>query len=300
MDIIRLMELSGLVNEMAFQSHDFTPEQLKLIQTHCQPFLKLVGNNINDYRLYRGAPPKHEDVQQITDGVRLIKRQHQQNPKLDRHDRGFDNMFVEKYGIPFRSEMYVTGDFSTALGYGDTSIIFPVGEFRFAWSPEVYDLIVSFRKEAFNMGWRDLDKAIENNVNLLDKFKYVVDKDFAAAIKSKKEIMIYCDQYLAIELTAFNKIRYVFMRLHGYGISVDMNDEAEEVIVKPNLYNVTRDYKIKITLSGMELVTELTFNDDPTNVVDTQKFDDPKKCYDYVHSLYNKINYEYDKPPKWH
>lgn len=300
MDIIRLMELSGLVNEMAFQSHDFTPEQLKLIQTHCQPFLKLIGNNINEYRLYRGAPPEHEDVQQIADGVRLVNRHHQQNPKLDRHDRGFDNMFVEKYGIPFRSELYVTGDFSTALGYGDTSIIFPVGEFRFAWSPAVYDLIVSFRKEDFNMGWRDLDKAIENNENLLDKFGYVVDKDLAAAIKSNKEIMMYCDQYLAIELTAFNKIRDVFMRLHGHGISVKMDNEAEEIRVTPNFFKVTRGYRIKVTMSGMELVTELIFDDDPNNVADTQKFDDPKKCFDYVYSLYHKINQEYEKPPKWH
>ena len=298
MNIIRLMELSGLVNEMAFRSHDFTPEQLKLIQTHCQPFLKLIGNNIDEYRLYRGAKPEYEDVHQVADGVRIINRKHEKEKLYDRHDRGFDDMFVEKYGIPFRSELYVTGNFRAALGYGDTSIVLPVGEFKFAWSPEVYDLIISFRKEAFNMGWRDLDKAIENNQNLLDKFKYVVDQDLPAAIKSKNEIMIYCDQYLAIELQSFNKVRDVFMKLNGYVqgyASLDLNDDAEELIVSLHPNKVTRMSTIRVTVSGTTLTVTFSFNDDPNNIVDIKKFDDTKECFEYIYSLLSKTLREYEK-----
>lgn len=55
------------------------------------------------------------------------------------HD-SLNNFFVEKFGWPARSGTFVSWDIDTAASYGDLYAIFPIGEFKYVWSPDVVDL----------------------------------------------------------------------------------------------------------------------------------------------------------------
>jgi hypothetical protein len=70
------------------------------------------------------------------------------------------------------------------------------------------------------------------------------------------------------------------MKLNGYVqgyASLDLNDDAEELIVSLHPNKVTRRSTIRVTVSGTTLTVTFSLDDDTNNIVDIKKFDDKKR-----------------------
>jgi hypothetical protein len=167
-------------------------EALDAIKRDCQPFLKQIENQL----LFRGS------IGALAKGEFFFKR----DVRMDRvpkstdqifHD-AMDKWFNKKFGFRARSAaVFTTGNYHEAFEYGGskkdgTFAIFPIGDFRFVWSPKVTDLF--FEADPDKMG-EDAEKAEEH----LDTLNYK-DTDLPAAIRSRKEVMVSCKSYYMLRL----------------------------------------------------------------------------------------------------
>jgi hypothetical protein len=118
---------------------------LDIIQTSCQPFLKeMRQNNIKDF-LYRG-------VNYGLDYWEVKKTRTDRKPKDTKQEihELLDDLFLKKFGWRARSQgVFTIGDKSkiSQKGYGHHHIFFPIGKYKYLWSPLVEDLYVQI-----NMG----------------------------------------------------------------------------------------------------------------------------------------------------
>jgi len=162
-----------------------------LILKNCQPFLKAIGNDPVKYALYRGMKSGHEKYVKKT--VRKNRKSLSTLKKI--HDI-LNDAFYKEFGIKARSEcLFAVGDSITAEDYGTVHYIFPIGKFKFYWSPKVRDL---FNEIADN---KISSKVPESKVMAFAKktVKTYQKTDLKKAIKSRHEIMIDCKKYYAVK-----------------------------------------------------------------------------------------------------
>lgn len=105
-----------------------------------------------------------------------------------------DEVFFEKFGIKFRSQsIFCTGYIDSAFQYGKVKCIEPIVDenSKICWSPIVDDFIDI--EDAIDM--KNITK--EAVQNFIESKNYQVRKfnGLHEAIKSKNEIMVYCDTY---------------------------------------------------------------------------------------------------------
>ena len=185
------MKLFELFEEKSTQQEITFDEFKKIIERDCASYIKQVGFKMP---LYRG-------MEKVSNPAFIIETPDEDVPvykkrvRLDRVPSAFsvemhsmiDNWFNEKFQIKARSQtVFATGDKMDALLYGEAFIIFPIGEFKYVWSPNVADL--------FSKGLSSNPHELSMQ---LQKYQYR-DTDLEEAIKSDCEIMIKCDSYYAI------------------------------------------------------------------------------------------------------
>jgi hypothetical protein len=122
---------------------------------------------------------------------------HKKKVRKDRKPKDMDikthkelnKLFHKKFGWKVRSEgLFCTGNINEAGGYGYEFLVFPIGEFKYVWSPEIRDLY-SFIEEMKGEGLEyDLQKIVNSYKN----------KSMADGIKKKMEFSIKCDEYYMI------------------------------------------------------------------------------------------------------
>jgi len=173
---------------------------VEIIQ-NCKPFLGEIDNDIKRYKLYRGVEHK-PSAPAVIRSARLTTREPRDTTN-NIHDV-FNEIFVERFGAPFRNAIFVTGSRMAALEYGELVTIYPIGEFKYLWSPE----------------FRDLTRALEiyhdPDFDLIDQVRNIINKgnykttDLKQAIKSGNEIMLWCEKYYVVSskrvLTQINQI----------------------------------------------------------------------------------------------
>lgn len=186
------------------------------IHADCQFYLSQIKGVDNGFPrdleqsiAYRGMDKgKYWDTQIILKDVRLDDRK-----PLDSDDvtHSFLNSeFTKLYGAPFRNAMFMSGSARDTLRYGHTFQVFPVGQFKFIWSPTVNDLWVEARdlRRAYAMpdGHGNEEEQLKNQKYKADVKKEFHEKviatyqtgDMKAALASGKEIMVRCKQYYAV------------------------------------------------------------------------------------------------------
>ena len=178
------------------------------VHSDCQFFLSQINAGEDQNIAYRGMDKtKYWETPIIIKDVRLEERK-----PLDSDDatHGFLNTeFTKLYGAPFRSAMFMTGSARDTLRYGFTFQVFPVGQFKFIWSPTVNDLWVEARDLRRTLAFptdRDEQEMKKNEEYKAKVHKAFYDKVIAsyetgnmqAALKSGKEIMCRAEQYYAI------------------------------------------------------------------------------------------------------
>jgi len=111
-----------------------------------------------------------------------------------------DEWFNDKFGIRARSQcMFAGGNRITTAElkhYGTPCVVFPIGAFKYVWSPEVGDL---YGKMNIPWGDKTSEQWTEEARAWLDKQHYQTD-GLAQAVKTNNEIMIKCDRYYAFPI----------------------------------------------------------------------------------------------------
>lgn len=161
-----------------------------LVFKNCQPYIKAVGNNPDDFPLLRGYKHGPSDFYKKT--VRTDRKPSDTNRAVH---NALNDLFYKKFKVKARSEcLFVTGDFKFARGYGKIYSIFPVGNFKFYWNPKIEDLYADLPVEAYDIKVKDeeLTKILEP---VVEAYK---STNLKKAIKSGNEIMINCKEYYSM------------------------------------------------------------------------------------------------------
>ena len=177
--------------------HHLTEEEisdqidLSAIIKDCKPFIRQLKGAHN--LLLRGTNKRNP-------GMLKVK------PRQDRHPMStpytiqnlLDEYFKAKFGwAPRSSGVFVSGSLLTALFYGPVNSVWPIGNFKFVWSPVVSDLFA----ELSNKKW-------SHWLTNPDELKAIVDtytnKNLSKAINNTvgvqgTEIMIGCKEYYMVK-----------------------------------------------------------------------------------------------------
>lgn len=172
------------------------------IVTDCRPALNTFLD-LGEYKLYRGMTErntvyKDEDLQPVE---MLTQRRPRDTGEMVH--QAMDQWFYENFGIKYRSQaISCTSDYYDAVEYGTPHLIFPIGKFRYIWSPDAND--VGVKVDGKTIGRMDGPIA---HYNQEDVYKIVSDilEDMTfweskpdQAMDSGNEIMVHTKHYYAI------------------------------------------------------------------------------------------------------
>jgi hypothetical protein len=179
---------------------DFVPEkEQKLLLSNLskdveKEFLQLVAN---DGFIYRGKPKSKVNVGVIKKFTsRTDRKPLSTNEEVHKF---MDDFFFKKFRWKARSEGVFTTPVETQADvYGLPYLFFPIGSYKFIWSPEIYDFFTDIESYVFikvaNISLRD-KRLIDRGFKKLETY---TDKDLNQAIKSKGEIMFKCSSYYLV------------------------------------------------------------------------------------------------------
>lgn len=189
------------------EQSDEIPDEIFTIVRECKPVIDASGGPAN-YTLYRGM--KSSNIFQLKD-VRESRRPLDISNKVH---HAMDQWFKDRTGVNFRSNaIMTTSDRKTARLYGNIHLVFPVGTFKFMWSPNaadigsyVYDRISPSEEKG------DVTERVEEILNQAE-FK---SGKFTDAVASGNEIMIHCQQYWSINLQEVDQQTIIDMLSQAY------------------------------------------------------------------------------------
>ena len=175
------------------KSKYLSDEAKQFVLRHCQPYLNAVGYDLDAYSMLRGisrdALGRMEDTHieslYMAPGS-YANRKPKDSPK-EIHELA-NELFVKKFGVPFRNGVFVTGATHNAKYYGNVVQVIPVGDFKFCWSNQVHDFY-TVSEEA-----RSEEDAMNETRRLINT-EYQ-NTNLKQAIISHHEIMLYCEKVL--------------------------------------------------------------------------------------------------------
>ena len=181
---------------------------IQFIKENCKPYLLAKGNY--NGQLFRGQ----YDIDKNFFIGKVRKNREPERTELQLHFL-LDKAFLKIFGWKARSQgLFVSGDWGTAATYGDPYVIFPIGEFKFVWSPDYADLYtvpiltgeltdddpaVKKWKKANKKGRYEILKQRPDILENFLKYDYT-NKNLIKAIKSNNEIAVACEKYIAIKV----------------------------------------------------------------------------------------------------
>ena len=171
---------------------------IALIKRDCQPYLSQVSDPM---KLRRGVSRTTQKIDPDGTPVFNKKKAHLDNryPRgsyMSVHHDIVNEYFTKTFGFPFRNGVMAIGDQIKASEFGTDVAIFPIGEFKFLWSPRVRDLNNAISDWSLNFNIRDS----KNIINKMKKVGYRTT-DLQKAIDSKNEIMIWAEEYYTLDNT---------------------------------------------------------------------------------------------------
>ena len=179
------MRLIRYINEESISKkllQDFY-NQVDNIRKECQPYFKKVKGSSHLLIRYGGKENEKNDI--LKKKVRINRRP--KDTSIVFHKMA-DDFFLKKFGWRARSNvLFCMGEDRERIHeISYFTLIFPVGNFKYVWSPDVADLYTfDPDNEDYDGDWDDV------------KDTYI-DKDFNKALKTQYEIMINCKEYYAI------------------------------------------------------------------------------------------------------
>ena len=183
---------------------DVPTVMLEKLKKDCKPYLKVAKKN--GYVLWRGNEKEIGTMGKV-------KRRKDRRPlsmKKWIHDI-LNKLFYEKFGWKPRSEgVFAVTDQSSSWTYGKPYGFFPIGSYRYVWSPDVRDLWTDstmFEVEIPGEPMTDKEMKIRGEEILKSLMDRYTDKKLDWAMKSKgHEIMFDVDNYYLVNR---NYVEYV-------------------------------------------------------------------------------------------
>lgn len=195
-------------------------ELKELLEHFCEPFIR---QSKSRGLLKRGMTLSLEGEKSVADpydeeGASSRIYYWERVPRRDRNPRDLsaglhkeiDQWFNEKFGFKARSQaVFCVGERGNVNEYGDLYYIFPMGEFQYAWSPEVRDLFAVRSHEMLDYP-EDVTDAEKEKYTPLEYFMEGLDytnDDLDKAVVARHEVMLKCDKYLAFPKEAGAALR---------------------------------------------------------------------------------------------
>lgn len=179
-------------------------EEAKLfIKRNCSEYLEQVDNNPAIWSLWRGIMTGF-DADMVVRPIRKDRVSRDTDPD-------FHNLLIQafnKAGLTANRDnsIFCTGSRNTARDYGNKLVhVMPIGPFDFSWSPTLYDLYGATGEEFEDKIGRDVTPEFKDQINSYIA-KHYTDHDLKAAIISKHEIMIACEEVLLISIPFFKEL----------------------------------------------------------------------------------------------
>jgi hypothetical protein len=162
-----------------------TDKIAKKIVDACSPFLKEFIKFKKDDFLYRGSSDNSAD---ITKKSSHLDNRHPALTLLEIHDK-LNTKFEEKFGWKVRNGVSVSPYIYTSCVYGNPHLFFPIGKYKYAWSPKIHDLTLH---TASVLSDKEIDNIVKTYINsrLERSFTY----------SSKPEIMFMCSSYYIVNV----------------------------------------------------------------------------------------------------
>jgi hypothetical protein len=131
------MRLKGYLNEELLVIEELAAKLIK----DCGPYLKLLSKHKFTRMLYRGS--KNPFNGNITKVIPRKNREPKDMPQ--KLHQVLDAHFHKKFGWKARSEgVFVNPSQEMVKEYGASNLFFPIGKFKFVWSPKIGDLYSDF------------------------------------------------------------------------------------------------------------------------------------------------------------
>lgn len=173
-----------------------TPEEVaELLLEKCMPYINIVGELEEDTILYRGVNSDYEDMVARSRGEYkgITTRYSGERANI------LKQYFNDKCKIDLEKIMFTTGDLELARRFGKPYIIFPIGEFKYAYSPKGAVLPdISTIEDLRNANYK---------CGVADDFNDggMSDPDFVDAIRSGVEILIETQNYFPMSIAFWNE-----------------------------------------------------------------------------------------------
>jgi len=170
------------------------------VKSDCAPYIKEISGDVSGTQLHRGVIGTKKPY--IAKRVRLEDRKPKDtSPEV--HD-AINQYFTKKFGAPFRNAIFATSDVDQAGEYafggyrtGEIYTIFPVGKFKYIWSPQIPDLLDSIYE--YDLPGTTAGGEWKRFAD--ERLSTYQSTDLKSAINSSHEVMIRCEEYYGIKYT---------------------------------------------------------------------------------------------------
>jgi len=180
---------------------------------NCQPILQIYKSTV--FKFYRGLVDDPSDI--IIKDVRKDREPKDTVPVISKL---FDDLLFKKFKWHPRQEgLFITSNRNEAQSYGFSEelvhVIFPVGKFKYVWSPSIIDFWTEFQNrsmydEEFDAGRYTKSEMIRKFGGIVrEMFSSYTDKNIKIALNNhdkRCEVMVKCDRYVAIEFDIFKQV----------------------------------------------------------------------------------------------
>lgn len=174
------------LREWEFDSMEFLET---LLTKNCQPYLKTIKGTKE--LLFRGTNQSFK-LAQITPR----KNRTPKDTPLKYH-KLLDKLFNIKFGWKPRSTGIFCSGRDQARVYGNVYSIWPIGQFKFIWSPVIHDLYMKI----YNLAWGTERWSIDLEQSTIQELVDTYQKtNLKLAIDNRNEIMLNCSEYYLLSL----------------------------------------------------------------------------------------------------
>lgn len=173
-------------------------EIIQILKKDCSKFLRERGKPTNF--LYRGTTRPVKDI------VKIIPRKDRKPLDTPQELSDLmDKLFMPKFGWrPRSSGVFAIGDKDAAEEYGEVSLFFPIGDYKYIWSPKITDFYFSLLMSGFTEreGGKRVSVYDPGNKIHVEKIKKMVNSyinsKLSSAVESGNEIMFMCKSYYLV------------------------------------------------------------------------------------------------------
>lgn len=178
----------------------------------CQPYLKEI-NGIEERYL-----AQHGSKALISDDAKILTVRDDRRPKDTdiRVHNAVNDFFEEKFGWRAREKgIFVTGSINRATAYGESYLVFPIGEFKYLWSREISDL-----------------------TGIAVDFKYDIKKDVAS--EPEESYVAYDKRITALSIDALIKFLSTIKWDYNSNLIEGLKSTREIIMYSPKIYLIRK------------------------------------------------------------